>query len=138
MHQKSSTKNSVNSMATVIVKGIVNSLIITIIAIGISAAIIMKELVSEEKIGNCAIVSILVAVTVGTTSVINKARKVSTALLVTASYVCVLLAMNALLFGGEYAGVGVSAALSLIGCSLAMLLTRRRNTKIKMRRIKIL
>lgn len=132
------TRNSIgmNNATGVIFRGVVLSLLTTLIGAALCAVAVLREMVAEDKLSYCAWMVMLVAAGVGTVTG-KKENRLKTSLIIGAIYTVVLLAFTALLFGGQYEGVGVSLLIVLSGCVAAVMLTRKRNIKVKLRRNRI-
>lgn len=112
--------------------GTIGALIWTVLGAAVTAALVSRELVAENAIGYGALI-ILVSAAFLSAKVSYQKIKHRRAMVMAVSgcvYFLCLLAMNAMFFGGQYAGVGVTAAAILAGCVSAMLLgTGRRRGK---------
>ncbi len=115
------------------------------LAVSLIGACILAWLISTEKIGHAAlnnavlIILLLSSATAATVSTISaKQKRLLMCVLSGACYLVVLLASTALIFGGQYQGVGVTALAVLAGCMGVCLLglntgKRRKTGKYKMK-----
>lgn len=104
--------------------GTAGAMIWTILGAAVTALLVSREVVTETAVGYGALF-ILVSAAFISAKVSYQKIKHRRAMVMAVSgcaYFLCLLAMNALFFGGQYAGVGVTAAAILAGCVSAMLL----------------
>ena len=112
------------------------SMLVTILGSAMVAKLISAEVLREMAIGYSAMVIILVASAMGTGIAVKKVKKkmLQVSVLVGLTYFCMLLAMTALLFGGHYQGMGVTALLILAGCGFTVLMLGRERKTVKFRK----
>ena len=103
------------------------SLGITLIGACISALLIHKEIVDENAVGYCSLVTLLLASSLGAVLAMNRTKRMrlQVCLLTGACYFLSLLCITALFFGGEYTGVGVTALAVLGGSGAVALMSIR-------------
>lgn len=103
--------------------GLAISLGITLSGAAILASLVDREVMPWEKIGYGVLVTVMVASAAG--AMISSGKIKRQRLLVCASsglvYWLSLLAVTAILFGGQYEGVGVTAGLIIAGCGVSCL-----------------
>lgn len=101
--------------------GAISSLIITVAGAALTAWLIASESIGEETIGYAAMVILMIASAVGAMVSIRliKRLRLQVCLMSGGCYYLTLLALTALLFGGQYQGMGITAVMVLIGCAFA-------------------
>ena len=116
-----------SSMAAGLTIGAIASLCVTVLICAIGAHMISTEILPQNQIGYCAITALLSATIMGAAVASGKIkrRKVMVCLLSGLIYICTLLALTALLFGGQYQGIGVTLITVGIGSIAATLLVNR-------------
>ncbi len=104
------------SMPGGIILGVIIALGITVLGAGVLAYLISGQTVGEDAVGYGSIAILLVAAFVGTLTAVMrvKRRRMQVSAITGAGYFLSLLAMNALMFGGQYAGLGTTALVVLI------------------------
>lgn len=120
--------------------GALVSATVTILISAIGAHLIISEILPQEQIGYCSIFALLASSMLGavTASKMVKHRNLIVSLLSGMVYFCILLAVTALFFGGQYEGMGVTFIVILLGTAAAALITGREgNTRPKRKRKKI-
>ncbi len=117
--------------------GILVSTALTLILSGVLAWLVLGEKVSDKSMGYGIILILLLASVAGATLSIKtvKHRKMFAGMATGIGYLSVLLMCTALFFGGQYQGVGVTAAVVLSG-SLATGLISARERKSGKKRTK--
>ena len=100
------------------------SVLIAVVAAGAFAKLIDAGVMGETTIGYCAMVILLISSFAGawTAAAKIKHRKALCCLTCGAVYYGILLGMTALIFGGQYQGMGVTALLIGAGSVCAMML----------------
>ena len=100
--------------------GLVVSLLITIAGAALTAWLIVSEKIGEGTIGYAAMVLLAIASATGALVAVAliKRLRLQICMLTGGCYYLALLAMTALLFGGQYQGMGVAAIVILAGCAL--------------------
>ena len=103
------------------------SVALTILGAGFVAKLISMEMLQETAIGYGAMIIILLASISGAGIAVRKVKKRmrQVSALVGVFYYVMLLAMTAILFGGKYQGMGVTALLVLAGCGVVVLIAGR-------------
>ena len=103
---------------------------ITLIGSGICAGMILKGMIPERYTGYCVMLILLLASTLGAmiAGINNKVKKPQRILLNCVLYEGALLILTAVLFGGNYRGIGVTSIIIFSGGALAAICTNR-NTK---------
>lgn len=111
--------------------GILISLVITLAGAAVTAWLMTTEAMGEESTGYAAMIILALASGAGALSAVHliKRLRLQMCLLSGACYYLTLLAMTALLFGGQYQGMGVSAIVILAVCALiAFIPSKNRQT----------
>lgn len=100
--------------------GIVVCLFITLAGAALTAWLIASEKIGEATTGYAAMVILVLASAAGALVAAHfvKRLRLQVCMLTGGCYYLILLAMTALLFGGQYQGMGVSAIMILAGCSI--------------------
>ncbi len=100
------------------------SVMISVAGAMVFAKLIDIQVLPENAIGYSSMVILLISAFAGawTANAKIKRRKMLSCLTCGAVYYCVLLAMTALLFGGQYQGMGVTALLIGAGSVCAIIL----------------
>lgn len=103
------------------------SMFATLIVTVISAHMISAELLTQDKIGYCSIAALILGTVLGAVTAANKVkhRLVFVCVLNGLVYYCVLLAITALFFGGQYQGMGVTLVVVTLGSIAAALIAGR-------------
>ena len=128
-----------NSMMKSVAMGSAVSVVVAMITVSVFAALISAETITPAWADYCSLASLLLSATVGSATAVRSAteKQLYLSLAVGGVYLLVLLAMTALLFGGQYRGVGVSAFVVFSGAILAVLIGQGRGNRSKSRRNKI-
>lgn len=100
------------------------SLAVTSILSGASAWAILKGILEPEWAGYCAMVVLLASSAAGAAVATGTIQRLRAQMCLAAAggYYLALLALTAMFFGGQYQGMGVTAAMILCGCVLVILL----------------
>ena len=111
------------------------SMIITVAAAAVAAWLIATEKIGEGGIGYAATIITALAAAVGAwvSSALIKRMRLQICMLSGVCYFLILLALTALLFGGQYRGIGLSAIVILCACALIALLPSK-NKGLKMKK----
>lgn len=111
------------SMPAGIGLGIALSFVLTMTGCAVVAALIDKEMMAAENVGYGAMVILLVASLTGAiaASGLIKHKRLAVCMASGVGYFLTLLAVNLLCFGGQFAGVGVTALVVLAGSAAAAL-----------------
>lgn len=109
------------AMPTGILLGVVLCLVITLVIACLLAHMVSGEQLAVESLGYVIGATQLVATLIGTcvAATVVKHRRAQVCMLVGAGYFLTLLGCNALFFGGQYSGVGVTALVVLLGTTAA-------------------
>ena len=113
-----------SSIPVGLLTGVGAAVAVTVMGASITAWMILSGMISENATGYCAMAILLLAAAAGavvTTGMIQHLRA-QMCLAAGGSYYLCLLLINALLFGGQYEGFGVTAMMVLCGCALVILL----------------
>lgn len=107
--------------------GVLLSVVITLLGACISAILIYKELITQESVGYCSLITLLLSAGIGAMFAIHRVKRLrmQVCLLTGLGYFLTLLCITALFFGGEYTGVGVTALTVLGGCGAVALMSIR-------------
>lgn len=119
--------------------GIGIALVVTLVLSMVIAYLIHGETIPETSVGYCVMGMLLIASAVGAwmAAKMAKRRWMVACLCAGAGYFVLLLAMNALFFGGQYQGVGVTLLLCLGGAgTVGFLGLREGNHGIHKRKIR--
>ena len=114
--------------------GILVSLLITFAGAALTAWLIASEKIGEGTTGYAAMVILAIASAMGALVAVQlvKRMRLQVCMMTGSCYYLTLLAMTALLFGGQYQGMGVSAIVIIAGCALiAFLPTQNSNFGLK-------
>ena len=104
------------------------SMITTVIIAVIGAILISREIMSQEHIGYCVMLALLVGATAGSVTAASKIkhRKALVTMLSGVVYYLVLLLVTTLFFGGQYRGMGVTLLVIICGSILGLILVNRK------------
>lgn len=121
MHRRRKISGSAMGLPLGIGLAILISLIITIGGASIAALLVSTGKIGEKSIGYAVMLIQIIATVFGAWLAVRfvKRMRLQVALIFGGCYYLVLLAMTALLFGGQYAGMGASAI--IIGCGSALI-----------------
>lgn len=102
--------------------------IVTICVSFIGAQLIMNEVIGQEQIGYCSLITLLMGSILGaiTSAGKIKRKKFMVCLISGGIYFLILLGTTALFFGGQYEGIGVTFLTVLIGSLVAVLIQNRK------------
>lgn len=118
--------------------GILVSLLITLAGAALTAWLIASEKIGEGSIGYAAMVILAISSAIGALVAVHlvKRMRLQVCMMTGGCYYLTLLAMTALLFGGQYQGMGVSAIVILAGCALiAFLPAKNRQFGLKRKKV---
>lgn len=118
--------------------GMAVSLGITAVSIGSLAKLVDSEIMAWERVGYGIMAMLLAASFLGALTAYHKIKRqrLLICLLAGGTFFCLLLAMTALFFGGQYEGVGTTLLLITAGSGAAGLLGLRQGRGDKHRRIR--
>ena len=137
MYLKKKTTGTSASIPVGIGLGLVASMVITLACSGITAYLISAEKIGEHTIGYMVMLILALSAVIGTWIAVTaiKRLRLQISLLFAGCFYLVLLAMTALLFGGQYQGMGISAVIVLAG-SMAIAFLPSKGLKIgKMKKV---
>ena len=138
MKMKPHVSKGRNSMPKGIIAGVIGSVLVTFASVTIFSGMILREIISEESKGYCAVAILLASVTTGSSIAISKSsNRVRTSLYIGIIYSTILLTVTAILFGAQYQGVGVTIFVVIIGCILTVMLQKNSSKNFKFRKNKI-
>lgn len=122
LNKKDSGKAS--AMTIGILFGVLVSVLISLVSSSILAGLISGEKMSADAVGYGTAVILVVASSVGawTANAKIKHHRTQVCLITGGVYFLVLLAFTAMLFDGQYRGLGISAICVLAGCTVVALL----------------
>ena len=108
---------------SVLLFGILLSLLMTLIGSGILAKLMNSEVLTEDAIGYGAVTIVMLSSWIGAMTVNRKrsGKRILNCLVVAGGYLLTLLGINGLFFDGQYRGVAVTALLVFGGSFLALL-----------------
>ena len=115
--------------------GLLVSLVITFAGAAVTAWLIVAEKIGEGTTGYAVMLILALASVLGALVAVNfvKRLRLQVCMLTGGCYYLTLLAMTALLFGGQYQGMGVSAVIILAGCALVAFLPTKNRRMGKMK-----
>ena len=130
-----------SSMAGGLAIGAVVSVFVTVLICAIGAHMISREILPQNQIGYCAIGALMAATIAGgaVASGKIKRKKMMVCLLSGLVYFCILLALTALLFGGQYQGIGatlITVAIGSVASGLLVNTERRKKTRPRRKKIR--
>ena len=119
-----------SSMPAGLALGAVGSLISTVIGAGVFAYMISAEKIPAEAVGYCAMAVLLISSVLGPLIAAGriKRRRLYVCAISGLIYFLLLLGITALLFGGQYQGMGVTALLVLAGAGTVAMLNPAKKT----------
>ena len=123
-------------IASKLAVGVIVSMLVTLVGVAICATLISQEMISVGGEGYFNIAILVLSAICGSMAATGKRseKRLHTSLLAGTIYMFVLLSMTALIFGGQYDRVGVTAIAILSGCILAVLLGEKRKKSPKLQR----
>lgn len=104
--------------------GVIVCLLVTLAGAALTAWLMTSETIGEDGLGYAVMMILVLASCIGalTAVCLTKRMRLQVSMLTGGVYYLALLAITALLFGGQYQGMGVSAIMILIGCALVAFL----------------
>ena len=107
--------------------GVCISTVITILISAVSAHMVSKEWIQQDRIGYCAMAALLSGSCIGAWAAAGKIKltQMRIAMLNGAVFFGILLSMTALFFGGQYEGMGVTLAVVALGSMTGGILSKR-------------
>lgn len=117
--KKSPVKHTARSIPVGIVLGLALAWLISIVGAGITALLISRETIPESAMGYGIVITLIVACFAGAFLSVSKIQRLrlQMTMLFGAVYYLSLLGANALFFGGQYSGMGVTALVVLGACA---------------------
>ncbi len=117
--------------------GILVCLLITLMGAALTAWLVTSERIGEGTTGYAAMVILALSSAVGSLVAVHfvKRLRLQVCMLTGGLYYLTLLAMTALLFGGQYQGMGISAIIILAGCAIVAFLPSK-NGRVGLKRKK--
>ena len=138
MYGKKKIKGTAMSMPAGVGIGLLISLVITVAGAAITAWLIASEKVGQGSSGYAVMLTHALGAGLGALSSVYfiKKQRLQVCMLSGACYYLSLLAMTALLFGGQYQGMGVSAIVILGMCAvIAFLPTQKGQVRGKKKKL---
>lgn len=128
MNIKGKPTGRATSMGAGLAAGTALSLGLTLGGSMLCSWLILGGRLSSQSIGYCSMVLIIMASILGPlcAAAMIKHRRLYVCALTAVLYYAVLLGINALFFGGQYRGMGVTALLVIAGCGLSILTGMRK------------
>lgn len=118
--------------------GLLLSLGITLLGCALIAYLMLTQKLQEEAVGYASIVVLALASAAGAflSAGMIKRMRAQVCLMTGAGYYLALLGCNALIFGGQYAGLGVTAIVVFLGCGCAAIfgMIRQKGSKAKFKK----
>lgn len=126
------------SMARGLMMGLAINFIITLAAVAILAKMIDREVLPWQTVGYAIIPTLILGSFAGAYTACQKIKhqKLVVSMLSGLLYWIALMAVTALFYGGKYESVAVTAALIMVGCFAAFLLTAPKTARTKYRKHK--
>ena len=116
-----------------IAAGLAVSILVAVICCGVLAYLILNEKMDEGSVGYGAMVILVMSSGLGTWVATKciKSRQLFVCGLFACCYFLTLLSVNALFFGGQYQGMGVTAGMIMAGtsCSFLILIAGNKSRK---------
>ena len=136
---KQKANSTMGLVTSGLILGVMVSVAITLIGAAVGGAMISSETIPEDSTGYCAMAILLISAMTGAITGAGKAKekRLYVCGLIGAIYFLVLLATTALLFGGQYEGVGVTALVIFAGSIVACLMGMGGGNRPKRRKSKI-
>ena len=137
MIQNRNGKMSMKSSALIL--GTLLSLLATLVGSGILAKLLDAAFLGENSVGYGAMIVVILSSWIGALVSVRKqnGRRMLSSMAVGAAYFLVMLGVNAIFFGGQYSGIGVTALLVFCGSFLAVLSVPLEKRRGKTSKIKI-
>ncbi len=125
MAMKRKTRGHASSIPLEIALAGIVSLVVTLLLTAVMAALINQEAMEASTMEAGAMIVTAIAAAAGALTAMQRIKKMRLQMCLAAGacYYCLLLAMTALIFGGQYAGLGSSALSILAGSGAVALLS---------------
>ena len=119
--------------------GLLTGMSMTLLLSLLTAYLISGEVIGQDRIGYCAMITLLLSSIGGawTASAKTKRMPVQTSVVYAAGYFLLLVSMTALFFGGQFEAVGVTLVTIVIGSGAGGLLCVRSRKTRKQKHYKI-
>ena len=103
---------------------------ITVLGAAVISFLLESEKAGEGSVGYAAMITLFLSSVAGAwlAARLSKKMRLQVCLLTGGAYYLTLLAMTALLFGGQYERLGVSALITLAGCGLVAFLPSKKGS----------
>lgn len=120
MYRKKKTTGAAMGIAAGLAFALLASLAVTLAGSALTALLVSSEKIGEGAIGYAAMMILALASVLGAwvAVILVKRLRLQVAMLSGGCYYLMLLAMTALLFGGQYQGMGTTAIIVLAGSAL--------------------
>ena len=120
MYRKKNTMGTAMGIPVGLALALVASLVVTLAGAALTALLVSSEKIGEGAIGYAAMMILALASVLGAwvAVLLIKRLRLQVAMLFGGCYYLMLLAMTALLFGGQYQGMGTTAIIVLAGSAL--------------------
>ena len=136
MQRKTALKKDKNNLGRNMSHGILASLLVMVITIAIFTGLIRSERITEGASGYCTVCIHLLSIIIGAcvASKEEKGNVLRISLLLALVYCAVLIAMTAIVFGGQYQGISATIFVILTGCVIPVIMGKWRLNVGKARR----
>ena len=136
MRRKIALKKDKNNLGRNVCHGIAVSLLVMVISIAIFTGLIRSERITEGASGYCTVCIHLLSIIIGAcvASKEEKGNAIWISLLLALMYSIVLIAMTAIIFGGQYQGISATVFVILTGCAIPVIMGKWRLNVGKARR----
>lgn len=123
MNVKHKSTGRATSMGAGLAAGTAVSLGLTLSGSMLCSWLILSGRMNPQSIGYCSMILILLSSLLGPicAAALIRHRRLYVCVFTAALYYSILLAINALFFGGQYQGMGVTALLVVAGCGVSIL-----------------
>ena len=124
MHQKLTMKKRKNNFGRNMICGVAVSLLTMVVCIAIFAALIQSETITVGWCGYCVVGIHLMSIIIGVCVALKgeKGNALWISLMLALIYYTVLIVMTAIVFGGQYQGITVTAFVILTGCVMPVIM----------------
>lgn len=120
MYRKMKTTGTAMSIPAGIAFALLASMVMTLAGSALTALLVSSEKIGEGAIGYMAMLILALASVIGALVAVMlvKRLRLQVSMIFGGSYYLLLLAMTALLFGGQYQGMGITACIILVACAV--------------------
>lgn len=120
MYRKNKTTGTAMSIPVGIAFALLVSMIMTLAGAALTALLVSSEKIGEGAIGYMVILILAITSVIGALIAVMSVKRLrlQVSMIFGGSYYLLLLAMTALLFGGQYQGMGITAMIVLTGSAL--------------------